>query len=408
MAADKHILIVGAGPAGLVTALALARIGRHVMIAAPRFDAARAARDTRTIALLGPSLTLLESLGVWPALERHGTPLRGIRLIDDRGGILRAPETLFRADEAGLAAFGVNVPVAALTGVLDAAARAEARITFVETQRVVGAQVSDREITIATHEGTHLTARLVVAGDGRDSPMRRAAGIGLAEWSYPQVALVTSFAHTRPHEQISTEFHGPAGPFTTVPMAGDRSSLVWVEPPERSAALAALSDADLAHAIEQRAQSLLGAVSDIGPRAAFPLKGAMPHVIAASRVALVGEAAHVFPPIGAQGLNLGLRDAAAIADCVGGADDPGAADVLAAYDAVRRTDIRTRTAGVHLLNLSLLSSLPLIHAARGIGLHVLANSAWVRRLAIDIGMARTTDLPALMRGAGPYARAATT
>ena len=203
-------------------------------------------------------------------------------------------------------------------------------------------------------------------------------------------------SHTIPHDDASTEFHTEAGPFTLVPLTGKRSSLVWVDRPAETERRLALSEAALAAEIETRAQSLLGAVAIDGRRQMFPLSGMNARRFAADRVVLVGEAAHLFPPIGAQGLNLGYRDVTALCDVLAGPpDDPGAGDVLAAYDRARRGDVIGRTAAVDALNRTLLSGFLPVQAARGIGLFLLDRLPPLRRFAMRQGVALSgTDRPA--------------
>ncbi|MFQ5626373.1 MAG: FAD-dependent monooxygenase, partial [Methyloligellaceae bacterium] len=188
---------------------------------------------------------------------------------------------------------------------------------------------------------------------------------------------------------------------TTVPLPGQKSSLVWVETPDEAKRLLGLSDEAIALEIETRLQGCLGHISNAGPRAAFPLSGMSVRRYAARRIALAGEAAHVIPPIGAQGLNLGFRDAAMLAQCAGAAladdDDPGSASALAAYDKARRNDVASRIFAVDLLNRSLISGLPPLQAARGLGLHLLDGIAPLRRAFMREGLAPQSGLPKLMQ-----------
>ena len=362
--------------------------------------AAPSSRDTRTAALFAGSITLLDNLGVGDVCRNDGEPITGIRIIDDMGSLLRAPEVTFTAAEAGLERFGYNVANARLVEALRRRARELPHLTLVDAN-VGEVVVGDAGAEVRLADGRTLAAKLVVGADGRQSLCRQAAQIPVKTWAYEQSALACTFAHQRPHGGISTEFHRPAGPFTVVPSPGRTSSLVWVERPEIAKELAALEEAAFRQALERRLQGMLGAVGDIGPRGVFPLTGMAAQAAGRNRVALVGEAVHVIPPIGAQGLNLGLRDAACIADCVADAlaigGDIAAPAVLEAYGRMRSTDIASRIWTVDLLNRSLLSSAAPVQALRGIGLHILKNVGPLRRLAIREGLGPSFIAPRLMQ-----------
>ena len=432
------ICITGAGAAGLATALAIAKRGRSVTVLAQRSssqnNALRArntrtpqdlrardtrtpqdlrARDTRTTAILGDGIAFLEAIGVWRELKAISEPLRAIRIVDDRGGWLTAPEVLFQAHELDLAQFGFNVPNDPLRDALMARADAHSAITVVDTAGVASVLVAADDVTLKTVENTAFTARLLVAADGRMSMARTAAGMTARTWNYDQVAVAASFEHASPHDGISTELHRRSGPMTTVPMprtaTGYRSSLVWVETPAQAAGLMALDDTAFAAAISAQLRGLLGTIGAVGQRGAFPITGLMATAVAKGRVALVGEAAHVVPPIGAQGLNLGFRDAAALADAVADTSggDPGSAAVMDAYRRARAADMVTREIGIDLLNRSLLLDFLPVQALRGLGMHALANSRTLRRAAMQAGLRAPGPVPVLMqplaksgRGAG--------
>lgn len=392
---SAEVAVVGGGPAGLVSAMTLAAAGIDTVLVAP----AAAENDHRTTALLAGSVTALETLGAWQACRPHAAPLRTIRIVDDTARLFRAPEVSFSAAEIGLEAFGHNIENRHLLAALQARAVA-LNLMRIETA-ALSIEADTDGLTIVLADG-RLRARLVIGADGARSVCRAAAGIGMKRRSYPQTALTLNLAHARPHEDMSTEFHTTGGPFTLVPLPGRRSSLVCVLPPEEAQTLAALSDGDLAGEIERRAHSLLGAMTVEPGRGIFPLAVESAECLARGRIALVGEAAHVVPPIGAQGLNLGLRDAATIAEVVAEAKvrnrDVGAPDVLARYEAARRADVLSRTLAVDLLNRSLLTGFIPAHGMRGLSLYLIDRIAPLRRALMREGVMPVASQPRLMRG----------
>lgn len=393
-------VVVGAGPAGLASALALSSAGCGTVCVGQSF--APDSADTRTTALLQASVRLLENIGVWPLCSAHAAPLEGIRILDDTGNLLRAPEIEFHYRELGDRPFGYNIANADLVRALGASMATKPAVRMMRTDSAMIAGAEQDRIMVSVPETGTLTARLVAAADGRKSACREAAGIAVRAWSYDQCAIACSFSHSGAHENFSNEFHRRSGPFTTVPLPGNTSSLVWVERTGECNRIMGLDEDAFRAALEERLHGILGQVGTVGPRAAFPLSGLTPAVFARNRVALIGEAAHVLPPIGAQGLNLGFRDAASLAEIAGNAlangDDPGGDDCLKAYHRSRRADVLVRTAAVDALNRSLLSSLLPVHAVRSAGLHLLQNVGPLRRFVMRQGVSPGGGtLPALMR-----------
>ncbi len=389
-----EVAVIGGGPAGLLSAIALAAAGVETLLIAPKAQA-----DHRTTALLASSVTALDTLGVWPACRPRAAPLAQIRIIDATARLIRAPETSFAAGEIGLDAFGYNIENRYLLAALDARA-VQLRVARI-TEPAIAVASDDAGVTISLAEGT-ARVRLAVGADGQRSLCRRSAGIATRRRTYPQTAVTLNLAHARPHRDTSTEFHTESGPFTLVPLPGRRSSLVCVLPPERAADLVQRDNAALGAEIERRAHSVLGSMIVEEGFGLFPLAVEAADALVRGRIALVGEAAHVVPPIGAQGLNLGLRDAAAIAEIVADARregrDVGAADVLARYAAARRADVTSRTLAVDLLNRSLLTDFIPVQGARGLSLFLLDRIGPLRRALMREGIAPLAAQPRLMRG----------
>jgi len=322
-----------------------------------------------------------------------------MRIVDDTGRLWRAPEVRFEAAEIGLEAFAWNIENAHLVTALWDSIAGMPSLTHVETT-AQSIRIDDAGVAVTLADGTTLNCRLVIGADGRNSICRSAAGIALDSRAYPQTALTFTLAHTRPHHDISTEFHTAHGPFTLVPLPVARSSLVCVVAIDEAERLGGLTGAALDAEIERRSHSILGKTHVEPGHGVFSMSVATAGEFGANRVALVGEAAHLFPPIGAQGLNLGLRDAVTIAEIAGDIHRLGGdiADATAEYDRRRRPDITSRTVAVDLLNRSLLSDFLAVQGLRGLGLYAIDRIGPLRRAAMREGVAPRAGMPALMRG----------
>jgi 2-octaprenyl-6-methoxyphenol hydroxylase len=388
LSAPFDAAVIGGGPAGLAAAVALAQAGLRTALVARRVPYA----DNRTTALLGGSVDFLDRLGVWPGCRDKAATLETMRLVDDTGRLIRAPEVRFSCHEIGLDAFGYNIDNRSLMLALEQRAGELTDLTrFDDEAESIVTEADD--VAIGTSAGQYLSARLAVGADGRHSLCREAAGILVTRRDLKQTALTFNVGHTRPHGNVSTEFHTPQGPCVLVPLPGNRCSVVWVVQPAEAERLRAMSDEELSAAIERQSHSVLGRMTVEPGRNLFPLAIERPQAFARDRVALVGEAAHVVPPIGAQGLNLGLRDAADIAglagDAVAAGRDPGASEVLSRYDWARRPDILSRTFMIDMANRSLLNDFLPLQPVRAVGMHLLGAVGPLRRLAMREGLAPT-------------------
>jgi len=386
--------VVGGGPAGLVSALALTAAGVETVLVAPA-----APEDHRTTALLTGSVAAIATLGVWNACIPHAAPLTAIRIIDDTGRLLRAPEVVFKAAEIGLEAFGYNIENRHLNAALRARAAALKLPHISAAALAIESDAAGATIKLPDGE---VRTRLVIGADGARSLCRDAAGVGSQRRNYPQTALTLNLAHVRPHHDTSTEFHTEQGPFTLVPLPGQRSSLVCVLDPASAERLAGMNERELSFEIERRAHSLLGKVTVEQGRGLFPLAVETTTAFARGRIALVGEAAHVVPPIGAQGLNLGFRDAATIAELAADARrrhlDIGAPSFLARYHTQRLADVASRTVAIDLLNRSLLTDFLPAQGARGLSLFLVDHIGPLRRALMREGVTPAASQPRLMRG----------
>ncbi|MCG6204313.1 UbiH/UbiF family hydroxylase [Rhodopseudomonas sp. HC1] len=379
------VIVVGGGPAGLAAALAVAGTGALTALVARKAPYA----DNRTTALLGDSIDLLEKLGVWGRCAGKAAALRTMRLVDDTGRLIRAPEVRFTSAEIGMDAFGYNIENRNLMVALEAAAEEIGNLDRFDDEAESVAPRDDSAV-VRTRQGETIAGRLVIGADGRHSPCRKAAGITVRSRALNQSALTFNITTSRPHNEISTEFHTAEGPCVFVPLPGRRMSIVWVAAPKEAQRLMALSDDELSAAAEKQSHSIFGKVSVEPGRNLFPLAIEKPSAYGRNRIVLVGEAAHVVPPIGAQGLNMGLRDAGDIADIVEDAmardQDPGSDAVIARFGRARGADVASRTFAIDMANRTLLSNLLPAQAARAAGMQLISSVGPLRRMAMREGL----------------------
>jgi 2-octaprenyl-6-methoxyphenol hydroxylase len=382
-AAHFDALVVGGGLAGRAAAIATAKAGLATLHLSPQ-----AAPDRRTSALMRPSVALLEELGVVADPAELGHPLTQIRIIDATRRLVRAPETLFDSRDAGLDAFGWNFANVALAGAFEAVAGGLANlVTWPHAAAAIGASDAGWAVTLDDHRT--ITTDLLVGADGKQSRVRTAAGIAVRQSDFGEAALVCDLSLGRSLHGQSVEFHYDHGPFTLVPAGGRRANLVWIDArPVLDGALAAGTE-QLTATFRARMQGLFGDVTIDGPVQVFPLS--MLAVATAGRggAVLVGEAAHAFPPIGAQGLNLGLRDVADLGAALAAADrrQPGWAKTLSGDYARRRAADLVRTGTmVEALFRSLLADMLPAQAARAGGLWALKLVPGLRKQAFALGM----------------------
>ena len=389
--ADFTAMVAGAGPAGLAAAALLAKEGVKTALVAPT-----SAEDPRTVALMEPSIQLLRYLDIWPGnLSAFAAPLQKLRMIDDTGSLAVAPNLEFDSRELNIEAFGWNIPLGQLLSAFRKRAE-DLGVTFIDAT-ATGSTSSGDAIRIVLSNASEISASVCIAADGANSAMRTAAGISTDSWSYDQVAIATSFAHSMGHENISTEYHKSAGPFTTVPLPGGCSSLVWMERPSRAEVLMAMDDKELAAEIQIETHGVLGLISTLGPRKSFPMKGLTARQFARERIILVGEAAHVVPPIGAQGLNMSLRDAALAADLILATKDPGSKNVMAEYNATRRAEVLPRQQLIDLMNKSLLMGFLPLDGLRAASLAALHYIGPLKHIVMQHGLSPAQNLPFAMR-----------
>jgi len=356
---DTDILISGGGVAGLVAAAAFGSAGFTTLCVDPEppvTEESAAGADMRTTAFLHPSRAVLERAGLWGRLAQHATALQVMRIID-AGGARPEARLVRDFDAADLSdePFGWNFPNWLLRREMVARLAELPLVDFRPGVATTGLLTRESGAEVTLSDGSRVRAKLVIGADGRNSFVREAAGIGTKTIHYGQKALVCAVTHPSPHGNVSTEIHRSGGPFTLVPLP-DRdgkpsSAIVWLERGPEAERLAALPAAEFEAAMTERSTGLLGPLTLVTRRALWPMITQIADTFVAERVALLAEAAHVIPPIGAQGLNMSLADLRCLLDLA--ERDPatlGSAEMLARYNRRRWPEVKAREIGIDLLN----------------------------------------------------------
>lgn len=380
------VIIVGAGVAGLTLACLTARVGvRTLVLDATNPQTLR--QGSRTVALLRPALSVLAQVGINAEALTDTARMERLRLID------AGPppyEATFVAREIGVENFGLNIRNDALHAALLAQAQTLPSLRLVAPAHVQSLAVTPAFIDVTTDCGL-FRAPLLVGADGRNSVVRTLCGITARHIDYGQSAITCVVSHPRPHHQTSTEFHRPGGPFTLVPLSGNRSSVVWLETTARAQTLMDMAANDFAVALQAESHDVLGSLEVIEPPQSWPITLTHARELTRPRVALVAEAAHALPPSGAQGLNLSLRDVAALAPLIieGRALglDIGGEPLLRHYRTQRRGDILARVTAVDGLNRLILAEQPIVRWGRRQGLALAAGFAPMRHALMRFGWA---------------------
>jgi 2-octaprenyl-6-methoxyphenol hydroxylase len=404
MAHDADILIVGGGLNGPCLAIALAKSGLSSIVidALPEDTRMAAEFDGRSYALALASVRMLGALGLWGTLEDNAQPMLEIKASDGRAGEGAAPQFLhFDHAEIEEGPMGHMLEDRHLRRALLSAMASQPLITHMPATKVV-AQDTSRSAQVALDDGRTLTARLLIGADGRRSGTAERAGILRRGWDYGQTALVCAIAHELPHHGIAHQFFMPAGPLAILPLPGNRSSIVWSERTVRAAEIAAMGDDDYLDALRPAFGDFRGEITLAGARYSYPLSLSIADRFIAPRLALVGDAAHGVHPIAGQGLNLGLRDVAALAEVLTDAgrrgEDIAAPDVLARYQSWRRFDTTAMAVATDSFNRLFSNDNPLLRAARDIGMGLVQSAPALRRRFIRQAAGLTGDLPRLLQG----------
>ncbi|WP_145107553.1 FAD-dependent monooxygenase [Cereibacter sediminicola] len=405
MTQDADILIAGGGLNGPALALALARNGFSVTVVdgRPAPQRAEPGFDGRAYALALASQRLLAALGLWDGLAARAQPI--LRVVTSDGTTATGPSPFVLAfDHAEIeeGPMGHLLEDRFLYAAFLAAMEAEPCIRLISGATVEAQEAGASGVTITLSTGAHLSGRLLVGCDGRQSGTARRAGIRRSGWGYGQTALVTAIEHERPHDGTACQYFLPSGPLAILPLPGNRSSIVWSESDAAAAEIQRLPDADYLTALRPRFGDFLGEISLAGERFTYPLSLSLAHSFVAPRVALVGDAAHGVHPIAGQGLNLGLRDVGALAEVLTLAarrgEDVGSALVLDRYQQWRRFDATALALGMDMVNRLFSNDNPILRAGRDLGMGIVNAVPGLRRGFIRQAAGLTGDLPRLLQG----------
>ena len=395
------VIIVGGGPVGLAQALALTRFQHGLRVALVDRRQFTVPDDKRAFALSAGVRRVLSTLGVWEALAAEAQPIRAMKITDSGTGDISRPVFLtFEGDVAPGEPYAHMTPNRVLTKVLLEAV--QARVDFVAPVEVTGYAADTASAMLSLKDGRTLRAPVIVAADGAMSALRAMAGVGVISHDYKQSGIVTTIAHELPHEGVAYEHFLPAGPFASLPLSGNRSSLVWTESTEEAARLKSLPIDEVAGRIEAAMGSALGKVTVEEGLQSFPLRLQLAREFVAPRLALIGDAAHVIHPLAGQGLNLGLKDVAALAETLVDAMrlglDHGAPDVLARYQEWRRFDTSLMAAVTDNLNRLFSNDVAPVRAVRDVGLGLVDRMAPVKDALIARAAGLESNGPRLTRG----------
>jgi 2-octaprenyl-6-methoxyphenol hydroxylase len=392
---QTDILVSGGGVAGLTAAAAFGAAGFRVICTDPTppvTDGDATGADLRTTAFLQPSIPVLQAAGLWARLEAHAAPLQVMRIID-AGGAAPEPRIIKDFDAADLSdkPFGWNLPNWLLRREMVAALADQPNVTFLPGIATTGVTTRQTEALATLSDGTQISARLIVAADGRNSTVRQAVGIPVKTIRYGQKALAFATTHPIPHHNVSTEIHRSGGPFTLVPLP-DRdgqacSAVVWMDRGPEVERLSALPVEDFEAEMDLRSCGILGPLKLASRRTVWPIISQYATCMSAQRIALIAEAAHVVPPIGAQGLNMSLADIKALLDLAAARPDGvGDAQMLTAYHRARHLEVMARVTGIDALNrASMLSAQPL-RDLRASALNAFYSLAPVRKTLMRAGL----------------------
>ncbi len=395
------IVVIGAGPAGLVSALTFAQAGYEVAVIDPvnRADAAAneysdGSLDRRTTAHLSPTVKFLNDLGVWNEISRNACALEKLVIIENTSQYSiseRAKRTVFDPLVLGKQNFGYNVPLNDNLRGLARLARANERITMVLGVGLNTIVSDDEMVSAILTDGATIEAKLLIGADGGNSQVRKSLGIGVRKKYTGQTVLSFHIKHEEPHRNTSTEIYSDGGPLTLVPMSrqneNHESAVVWMQDADKANILSNYDSDLFASHVQEKSCDTVGAIRSCSAISSRPVVVQLADQIIDRRVVLLGEAAHLLPPIGAQGYNSSIKDIKVLSEVVSERqNDPGSVATLKRYQSRRLPDIYLRTAGVGALNFLAWSKNPLSQRMRFTGLNLLQSSKLLKKTAMRFGL----------------------
>lgn len=400
---QAEVVVGGAGFAGLALAIALRQgLGDPftVMVADPALAHARS-KDPRASAIAAAARRLFEAIGVWDAVAENAQPILDMVITDSKlDDAVRPAFLTFGGEVEEGEPFAHMIENRHLVDAL--AEKAKSLGVELRASPVAGFATDANSIKVQFAGDDTVSARLLVGADGAHSLIRERAGIATHGWHYDQSAIVTTVAHERAHNGRAEEHFLPAGPFAILPLTGRRCSIVWTETSGEAERIVALSDSEFHAELEKRFGLQLGDIEVVGPRRAFPLGLFTARTFIGERLALVGDAAHIIHPIAGQGLNMGLRDVAALAEAVADAArlglDPGGPEVLERYQRWRRFDTMTMGVATDGLNRLFSNHSDTLRLVRDIGLGLVERMPMLKRIFIREAAGFTGDVPKLLKG----------
>ncbi|MGD9968403.1 MAG: UbiH/UbiF/VisC/COQ6 family ubiquinone biosynthesis hydroxylase [Hyphomonadaceae bacterium] len=404
---DADVILSGGGLVGQTLALALDQAGVSVIVidASKPSDTLAPAFDGRAFAIAFASYRMWRALGLGEQLDEVAQPIEQIMVTDGKLG--RGPSLLhLHFDRAEMRdtdePLGLMLEARHVRLALDSAVKARASITMIQPMSVAAIERDPAGVAVTLADGRKLRAPLLAGTDGRRSFVRNAVGIRTIGWDYPVTAIVATIAHEKPHEAVAHEFFLPNGPFAILPLKGNRANIVWAEPRAAAEALLNMNEADFLAELRRRFGEFLGELALEGPRFGYPLSLQLAERMIDDRVALAGDSAHGIHPLAGQGLNLGLKDCAALAECI--ADgvsvglDPGDVSSLERYQRWRRFDNVTMALGMEFFDKLFSNDIRPLRAARTLGLAAVNAVGPARRFFMKYAGGGAGDLPKLLRG----------